>query len=331
MSATLTVATSTRNPTPEIFRRVLESVAALRWPTGLAIEYLITDSTSEPPLSSRPEVVEFLVRHPWCRLIRATDPGVAAARRSAVESSTGELIVWIDDDNVPAVDYLEQVIATAAAWPEVTVWGAGTIDVEFTGAVPHWAGRELRPTFQERKHGRDEFGRATNWTTFFPFGTGLVTRRAAIERWAAATREGRYSLTGRTGARLSAGEDAQIIFGAVAAGESVGVAAGQRLTHLIPARRCTMAYLTRLEFGLSGSIRVARAECFPGDPDPRSLEGLGAARTLRATISRWRRDGTRAARLEAARQLGALSGTLQTTNRPEPLWLRAAIIALSLR
>jgi len=335
MSASLTLVTCTRNPTPESFRRVLDGVAALRLPPDHTVEYLVVDSTSEPPVSSRPEVVAFLGQHPWARVIRSSEPGLTAARRAAVEGSTGAILVWFDDDNVPAPDYLEQVMETARSWPEVTVWGAGTIAVEFTDKVPDWVDLELRPTFQERSHGRDEFGRATRWAPFFPVGSGLVTRRAAIERWAAATAAGRYSLTGRRGSQLSAGDDAQIIFGAVAAGESVGVAPRQRLVHLIPGARCTMPYLLRLEFGLSASIRVARAECFPGDPEPRSRAGLGPVHALRATIARGRRAAAggrlRAARIEAARRLGALSGTLQTTNRPEPIWLRAAIALLGLR
>ena len=42
-------------------------------------------------------------------------------------------------------------------------------------------------------------------------------------------------------------------------------------------------------------------------------------------------DGPRFARFELARRLGALAGTLQTMNRPEPVWLRAAIGAFGLR
>jgi hypothetical protein len=331
MSASLTLVTCTRNPNPETFRRVLESVAALQWPTGHAVEYLVIDSTSEPPVASRAGVGEFLGRVPWARVIRAEHPGLAAARRTALEASTGAILVWFDDDNVPAPDYLTHVVALAEARPSVTVWGAGRIDVEFTAPVPAWVERELPPTFQERHHLVDDFGHAASWASFFPVGSGLVTRRDAVERWATAVREGRYSLTGRSGARLSAGDDAQIILGAVAAGEMVGVVAAQQLTHLIPPGRCTMAYLKRLEFGLSGSIRVARAECFPGDPAPRSLDGLGPVSMLRATLAQWRRHGWRAGRFEAARQLGALSGTLQTTHRPEPWWLRAAIAVLRLR
>jgi hypothetical protein len=140
-------------------------------------------------------------------------------------------------------------------------------------------------------------------------------------RWADATTAGRYSLTGRAGRALTAGDDAQLILGAVAAGERVGVVAAQRLVHLIPPARCTPRYLARLEFGLSGSIRVARAECFPHDPAPRATTGLGLGPAVRETFARWRRAGARQARFELARQLGALSGALQAARHPEPGWM----------
>jgi hypothetical protein len=166
----------------------------------------------------------------------------------------------------------------------------------------------MRPLFQQRTHAADEFGRGTAWAPYFPVGSGMVTRRKAMERWAAAGEEGRYSLTGRTGGSLASGDDAQVILGAVAAGDAVGVVAGQSLVHLIPASRCTLRYLTRLERALAASIRVARAECFPNDPAARRQDDVGLVRSLRAALARARRHGWRDGVLEMARRLGAREG-----------------------
>lgn len=308
MPTPLTLITCTRNPRADLLARVLSGIAALRVPAGESIEYLLIDSKSAPPLSDRADVRSFLAAHPWARVARCDEPGLAAARRRGASESRGELLVWFDDDNVPASDYLEHVLSTARAHPEVGVWGAGRIRVEFVDAVPSWVEQSQRATFQERAHGRDEFGSSRGWEPFFPVGSGIVTRRAAIERWAAAGRSGRYTLTGRSGASTASGDDAQIIFGAIAAGESVGVAASQSLTHLIPASRCTLRNLTRLEYDLACSVRVARSECFPDDPSPSSLVDLGWWRSTRAVVSRLRRDGVREAVLESARRLGARRG-----------------------
>jgi glycosyltransferase involved in cell wall biosynthesis len=330
----ISLITCTRNPDPDTLRRVLVGIEALRVPKGHDREYLLVDSASEHPLADRAEEQLFVKRESWARVVRSDEPGLSVARRLGITASTGDLLVWFDDDNVPEPEYLEAVVRTANAHPEVTVWGAGTIAVEFTGPVPHWVERSMRPFFQERAHGHDEFGRSTDWAPFFPVGSGMVTRRAAAERWAESSASGRYSLTGRRGAELSAGDDAQILFGAVAAGEQVGVVARQALLHLIPPSRCTGEYLARMEFGISASLRIASAECFPEQQGDRAddLSLVDAARAALKTLpSHGMIDGPRHARLEAARRLGAISGAHRSEGRPEPEWLRAAIGVLGLR
>ncbi len=329
----LSIVTCTRDPAPDSLRRVLVGIEALRVPAGWSREFILVDSASRHPLAARAELQVFTQREPWARIVRCDEPGLATARRAGIAASTGDPLVWLDDDNVPDPAYLEHAVATAAAHADVSVWGAGTIDVEFTGPVPAWVEREMRPMFQQRAHGRDEFGASTHWAPYFPVGSGLVTRRHAAERWSAATTSGRYSLTGRRGDALAAGDDAQIIFGAVAAGERVGVVARQALRHLIPPSRCTGEYLARMEFGISASLRVARAECFPAEATPRDdLSLVKAARAaLRTLPAHGLVDGPRHARLEVARRLGAIAGARQCEGRPEPEWLRAAIAMLGLR
>ncbi|MFN0097838.1 MAG: glycosyltransferase [Gemmatimonadaceae bacterium] len=345
----ISIVTCTRSPDPALLSRVLAAVRRLTVPEGWTREYRLIDSASPEPLERVSVVAEFLAGLTasvsaserastaagamWAKVHRTEEPGLSAARRLAVQEATGELLVWFDDDNVPEPDYLTHVVSTALAHTEVGAWGAGRIAVEFTGPVADWVEREMRPFFQERRHTRDEFGMSTTWAPFFPVGSGLVTRRATIARWADATARGTYTLTGRSGTQLSAGDDAQIIFGAVAAGERVGVVAGQALTHLIPPTRCTEDYLARLEFGLSASLRVARAECFPA-ARLGAAEDLGLVEAVRAALKARRvhgDDGARFARFELARRLGALAGTLRTQSRAEPWWLRSAISALRLR
>lgn len=316
MPATLTIITCTRNPRPDVLARVIAGVAGLRVPAAYEREYLLIDSASDPPLRSLPVVAAFLARSPWARVVRVEEPGIARARRAGLGAALGELLVWFDDDNVPASDYLEHVAVTAAAHPGVEVWGAGRIKVEFVDPVPTWVDPAMRPLFQERAHAADEFGRATAWAPYFPVGSGMVTRHGALARWVGAVTEGRFTLTGRLGASLASGDDAQIILGAVAAGASVGVVASQSLTHLIPASRCTLGYLVRLEYALAASIRVARAECFPDDALARTREDVGVVRSARTVLARWRRHGWREATLELARRLGARRGaTLSSLSR----------------
>jgi hypothetical protein len=328
----LSLVTCTRDPDAAGFERVLEGVAGLRVPSGYERDYVVIDSASARHLATEEPLKSFCERNPWVRVVRTELPGLAAARRVALGVVAGDPIIWVDDDNVLDAGYLEAVAAVAAARPGVMVWGAGRIQVEFPAGAPAWVERTQRPTFQERSLSHDTFDRSTKWEPWFPVGSGLVTRRAAMDRWLAEVVAGRSSLTGRRGTKLSSGDDAQIIFGAVAGGGEVGTAAEQRLTHLIPRARTSLRYLMRLEFALAESLRVARVECFPGDAAVREpVTGVSRGRVLRSAASAARHGGPRNGLLALARALGAASGVLRTHDRPEPRWLRAAVASLRLR
>lgn len=328
----LSLVTCTRNPDPKRLQRVLEAVDRLRVPGGCERDYLVVDSASDHPVARMPVMEAFCVGRPWVRAFRTELPGLATARRLALGIITGDPIIWVDDDNLLDVAYLESVVEVATARPAAGVWGAGHIHVEFPEGVEAWVDRTQRATFQERDLAADQFGGSKEWEPFFPVGSGLVTRRSAMDRWLAELLAGRASLTGRRGAALSSGDDAQIIFGAVAGGWEVGVVAAQRLTHVIPRARTTMRYLMRLEFALAESVRVARAECFPGDE--LALDSLHAAAlrpVSRRSVAAALKSGSREGLLMLARSLGAASGILRTHDRPEPRWFRAAVTVLRLR
>jgi hypothetical protein len=328
----LSLVTCARNPEPARIARVLAAVESSRVPAGWERDYLVVDSASDVHLATIDPLRSFCARHAWVRVLRTELPGLAAARRAALGVVTGDPIVWVDDDNVLDAGYLDAAVAVAASRADVMVWGAGHITVDFSDGAPEWVERTQRATFQERSASQDAFGTSMRWEPYFPVGSGLVTRRAAMDRWLAEVVAGRASLTGRVGRRLSSGDDAQIIFGAVAAGAQVGVVAGQRLTHLIPRSRTGLRYLMRLEFALAESLRVARAECFPLATEVREpLEQAAQARVMRSAASAAVRGGPRNGLLSLARELGAASGVLRTHDRPEPGWLRAAVSVLGLR
>jgi GT2 family glycosyltransferase len=321
--ATVSLVTCTHNPSAALFSRTVVAVASLVPPPGCDVEFVVVDNASAPPLKERLAEFPAFTRMPGARIVSEPAPGLSAARRRGVRETRGDLIVWFDDDLVPAPDYLAKALAVANANRDVEVFGAGTIDVEFTDPVPAWVDSDMRAFFQQRRHERAEFGTPHSWVSYCPFGSGLVTRRVAAQRWSDAVDRGAFTLTGRSGGKLTSGDDAQLIFSAVSAGGRIGVTPDLRLTHLIPGRRCTEAYIERMEFGLSAGLRVALAECFPGENRPADEDLVSFFETLRRTMAMARAHGLRQARFDLARQLGAMSGAVQVNKRAAPLWLGA--------
>jgi hypothetical protein len=48
-----------------------------------------------------------------------------------MKESSGELAVFVDDDNVLAPDFLEQARVISARYPHLGVFGAGNLEPEF--------------------------------------------------------------------------------------------------------------------------------------------------------------------------------------------------------
>lgn len=327
----LSIIVCTRNPSPSLLPRVLAAVAALRVPAGWTREAVLVDNGSQPPLAGSDLLRTMMADCSWFRVITEPRAGLSNAREAGTHATTGELLVWFDDDNEPDAGYLDGAVTVAERHPEVLAFGAGRIVVEFTGPVDAWTARHASGIHQERAKDAEEFTRATRFTDCTPFGTGMVTRRAVMEYWVRGRGEGRYSLDGRKGSRLDSGDDSEILFGAVALGGAVGVSPRLVLRHLIPPARTTLGYLSRLTYATSGGVLMARREVFgrPGlDPLPGPLAPLKGARDVLATL---RRHGFRAGVIAAASWTGAMAGAYQAHEVPEPWWLRALIATIGVR
>jgi hypothetical protein len=80
--------------------------------------------------------------------------------------------------------------------------------------------------------------------SMLPFGAGMVARRAAIGGWFV----GDKRFTGRIGTSLSSCEDTDMALCAVREGWETAYFPALRLTHLIPAGRLSVEYLSRLAY-----------------------------------------------------------------------------------
>src|SRR5690554_636680 len=98
----ISVVICTHNPRREFLTRVLEALKA----QTLGIEYwelLIIDNRSTTPVS---ELLD-ISWHPNARCIREETLGSAHARIRGINESKAEYILFVDDDNCLAQDYLQ--------------------------------------------------------------------------------------------------------------------------------------------------------------------------------------------------------------------------------
>jgi glycosyltransferase involved in cell wall biosynthesis len=241
MTPHLTVAICTHNPRSDYLHRTLEGLRAQTLPVN-EWELLLIDNASNPPAAAD------LSWHPAGRVVPEPIVGLTSARLRAIAEAKGEVLVFVDDDNVLAPDYLQEATRIGRDYPWLGAWGAGRIVGEFETPPPAWAQAHLHYL------ALGEIGRE-HWGNFIrsentPCGAGLCVRRPLAQAHAQRLiADPSRPTLGRTGQNLLACEDTDLAFTVVALGHGLGKFPRLQITHLIPARRLTEDYLTRIAEG----------------------------------------------------------------------------------
>ena len=227
-------------------------------------ELLLIDNASETPLAD----TWGLSWHPRARHIREDELGLTPARLRGIRESCGDLLVYVDDDNVLAPDYLQTARTLLMEHPHLGVIGAGILEPEFAvqpppELVPHLGYLALR------RVSRDLWSTNTNDLTCVPWGAGLCVRRQVTDRYQQLVKRLNVTeLLDRRGDRLFGDGDVAFSWASVAEGQGFGVFPALHITHLISADRLTQQYFLRLAYDsnyCSGVLHYLRAGILPGD------------------------------------------------------------------
>jgi glycosyltransferase involved in cell wall biosynthesis len=247
----LSVILCTHNPRADYLCRVLASLRGQTLPAE-QWEFLLVDNASKQPLA---EICD-ISWHSRGKHIREDELGLTAARLRGIHESNGKLLVFVDDDNLLAPDFLVQATAISARYPDLGVFGAGILEPEFEVPPP----AELRSRLgllALRREGSALWSHNTIDTQCKPWGAGLCVTRRVANLYQQLVRDlGITPVLDRRGKRLFCGGDD--LFSRVAAefGLRFGVFPELWITHLISAGRLNQHYLVRLihDHALSHSV-----------------------------------------------------------------------------
>lgn len=248
----LSVIICTYNPRKEYLDRVLQGLRAqtldkVQW------ELVVIDNKSNESLAE----VYNLSWHARGRVVREEKPGLAHARIRGVQETSGEIIVFVDDDNVLAADYLAHALRIMKKRPHLGSIGGKAIP-EYEVQPPGWF-KELGISLGCRDLGDQvhftEFHvngpsrdlSFDHYPAFAPIGTGMVIRRSAFLFYSEEVKnnEVRKKL-GRTGKSLLSGEDNDIVLTILKGGWDIGYFPELSLAHIIPDSRLQKSYLERM-------------------------------------------------------------------------------------
>jgi glycosyltransferase involved in cell wall biosynthesis len=245
-SAEISVIICTHNPRPDYLRRTLDALKAQSLPFE-KWELLLIDNASDKPLAETWD----LSWHPRGRHVKELELGLTAARVCGIRESNGGLLVFVDDDNVLAPDYLFAAAGLFARRPDLGV-ASGRLLPEYETAPPEWF-RPYESWIAVRRLERSV------WSNFFdpraePCGAGICLRRDIALAYAKkASDNAGQRVLGRKGTSLLGGEDVVITKTAMELGYSMGQFIELNALHLIPSRRVSEKYLFSLYCHLQAS------------------------------------------------------------------------------
>jgi len=244
----ITVVTCTHNPRQDYLRSVLGALANQTLQKS-DWEFLLIDNASERPLSGCLD----LSWHPFAKHVTESQLGLTPARLRGIAEARGEVLVFVDDDNVLSEGFLEEALRIGNTFPFLGVWGGGSILPEFETPPPSWA----EPYYPYLAL-RDE--KTVSWSNSaspLPLGAGLCVRSYVANRYReevviSPTRM-RFDRRGRS---LDGGGDLDLVLTARRFEMGWGIFPTLKLLHLMPSGRTKKEYLLRLVESASFSMVV---------------------------------------------------------------------------
>lgn len=190
----------------------------------------------------------------YVRLVREDRVGLTHARLRGLNEARGDVIVFVDDDNLLSLDYLSLVRHHFESDPLLGAIGGKAIPI-FAESPPTWFDikryslgcRDLGENLL-RASWRDLASADRDYPSCSPIGGGMAVRRAPLEHYAKSVQSNamRKALD-RTGSSLASGGDNDIIMCVLELGFDVAYDPALQLDHAIPAGRTKFEYISRYQ------------------------------------------------------------------------------------
>jgi glycosyltransferase involved in cell wall biosynthesis len=250
----LSVIICTHNPRADYLTRTLASLRAQTLPLD-QWELLLVDNASREPVAGRFD----LSWHPRAKVQPEPTAGLTVARLTGITAAVAPLLVFVDDDNLLAPDYLSQVVALAADWPRLGVFGCGSYTPEWE-ETPAAAVTPLLGYLAVHRVPADRWSNQPGDWAAVPAGAGMCVRRDVADRYADLVRnDPRRRWLGRTEGQLAGCEDFDLAYTATDLGYGTGVFVRLAMTHFMPAGRVQPSYLLRLAEGHAYSMVILQS------------------------------------------------------------------------
>jgi len=255
MQITVCVCTHDR---PAYVRDCLEGLA--RQTVGSdCFDILLVDSAS--PGDAPAELARQVAGCRNARLLRVEQAGISVARNAGAWAAYGDYIAYLDDDAIPAPDWVERMLAALRETDPPPALIGGRILPQWEVPLPSWWPARLRGVLSIiEAEGRGEYRSDALPAGLEPYGANMVVHVASLR---AAGGFSRHS--GRLGKALLSDEEVQLAWRLQDAGHSVRYDSRIVVRHQIQPARLTPSWLlSRLYWQGFSTVRTRRLLGRPG-------------------------------------------------------------------
>ena len=170
--------------------------------------------------------------------------GASIARKRAMNEAQGNLVGFLDDDNIPELNWVEQAVDFAKKYPNMGAYG-GMIKPKFEVEPPKDFSK-IAVYLAIINRGKKEFCYNNHKQKVFPPGAGIIISKKA---WLDAVPEKLFLLGPNGKSLLTKGEDMEILSHIQNAGWEIWYVPQIITYHKIPAWRLERDYLISLAWG----------------------------------------------------------------------------------
>ncbi|MBV9247723.1 MAG: glycosyltransferase [Acetobacteraceae bacterium] len=251
----LTVCICTHNR-PRYVRDCLEG---LRKQTVAGFGVLLVDSGSTGLVPA--ELEGLALSFPGARLCRLNQPGVSAARNAGAHAAGTPWIAYIDDDAIPALNWIERILTAIQESARPAALIGGRILPLWEAPLPAWWPQSLRGVLSIIEvEGQGEYRSSALPPKLEPFAANMVVHVPSL-----LAAGGFGSIIGRYGNALLSDEEVQLAWRLQDSGHSVRFDSRIVVHHQIQASRLHPAWLlSRLYWQGASTVTTRRLLANPG-------------------------------------------------------------------
>jgi len=231
-----------------LLEHTLRSVSEQNTQPELRWRVTVVDNNSSDVTAQVVERFQRGDRIPKLRYLFEPRQGLTFARLCAFSNATATWVLFVDDDNLLAPDFVINAAKFASSHPRCGAFGA-CVRLQENPASPLPV--EWQPLVVSTQDWGNLPQRLPDNGLVHLIGAGLAVKReaAVASGWL-----DRQFLTGRTGQQLSGGEDIELVLLVRKAGYELWYNPTCNLRHIVPQRRATPEYLKRIWRGNAAAM-----------------------------------------------------------------------------